>query len=90
MNNEILDRHGRPLTLGDLVVCTSPDHLNWEVRTLRPLVDANAPPGFVEVQLVTSLRMQVPAGQSLVQVQLVLSRAERELRQAGPTLVKPS
>ena len=88
--NDILDRHGRPLNLGDLIVCTSPDALNWEVRNLRLVTDPGIPPGTVELLLVGSLRMQLPVDVPVVQVQLVLSKAERELRQMGPTLVKPS
>ena len=87
---ELLDRFGRPLYLGDLVTCTAPDLLNWEVRDIRPLIDPAAPPGLVEVQLMTSLRMQLPVGQPIVQIILAQSRAEREMQQAGPTLVKPS
>lgn len=56
------DRYGRVVQSGDVVHLIAKQDIMWKVVHVKPILDAKAPPGLVEIALVASFVTGVPGG----------------------------
>lgn len=59
------DRFGRELQEGDAVVLMGSDVIVWRISYVKPVLDAKAPPGLVEIGMQAVFVNGVPGGQKL-------------------------
>lgn len=73
---ESYDRLGRALQKDDMVYIIGKGDVMWRVLELKPVLDANAPAGLVQITLISSLMVPVPGGQRIADLIKVADASE--------------
>jgi hypothetical protein len=74
----VLDRFGRQLTTGDIVVHNPANPIAMQIVKLVPSFEPGTPPGLVNVTCVASFNFRVPKGTPLLDLILVDIASEQE------------
>lgn len=56
---DILDRFGRVLAEGDMVILSGRGDLVWRITKIRPILDPNAPPGAKQITFTAAVESGV-------------------------------
>lgn len=78
---ETCDRFGRRVKSGDVVHLIGKLDIMWKVVGVKPILDAKAPPGLVEISLVTRFVTAVPGGTPVMDL-IKVRDAETEIPHA--------
>lgn len=70
------DRFGHDLQSGDVVYLINKQDIMWQVVHVKPVLDASAPPGLVELALQAIFVPRVPGGQRVMDVIKVRDASE--------------
>lgn len=84
----ILDRFGRPLSVGDVILYSPTMPVSARLTRMVPVLDPGAPPNLVTIEYVAKFQFHVPKGQPLTDL-VLLGTTEEAVPEAPPEGTEP-
>jgi hypothetical protein len=64
---DLLDRFGRVLAEGDMVILSGRGDLVWRISKIRPILDLNAPPGAKQITFTAAVESGVQSNMPVME-----------------------